>query len=309
MKLNDKIKKLKVSYRNLIKDIQYDAKKRVVQVVLVGSLAPALVLASACTEEELLQAQHAIEQMTDNPDVIDTPDVVVEPPSVEPVVDDPVVEPEVVEPEEINPRDYAAVYDFDFEIPVYTEEEVEAAKERILSEQENMQNAYDSNNVDETLKKLHEEKDNYYKAYQEDAYKIYDSIKDININSLVKSDGFCYYYYDVSSSYIFCLQKDYLTTFGQTSDGKMIEICLDYQFSENVKVGDMVDNTAYIKIAPHAYINEYTNKDLAYFYEGFYNNYEYCLEGNPAAIISEEDFINSGYKPLNITKGENVLVK
>lgn len=292
MKLNDKIKKIKVSYRNLIKDIQYDAKKRVVQVVLVGSLAPALVLASACTEEELLQAQHAIEQMTDNPDVIDTPDVVVEPPSVEPVVDDP-----VVEPEEINPRDYAAVYDFDFEVPVYTEEDVEAAKARFEENSIDLENEEIMNDYDLAYAAFKKCATDYYIANQDLIYYIYNSCKDADFYSACQVNE--RYYIDESNGFIYVISPNHVDVFGEL-DNRPFIICVSSPSDDMiVPVGEMRPDSNMVQIGPGSWAIFNTDNKLKKRIENKANR---VMEDKdfPNIMLSDEEFNNCGFKRVEL---------
>lgn len=292
MKLNDKIKKLKVSYGNLIKDIQYDAKKRVVQVVLVGSLAPALVLASACTEEELLQAQHTIEQMTDNPDVIDTPDVVVEPPSVEPVVDDPVVEPEVVEPEEINPRDYAAVYDFDFEVPVYTEEEVEAARERLEENQELLDEIGDD--YERLATEYATAAQDYYIANQDIIYYIYNCCKDADFKKACQTENGGKdqrRYYDVNSGFYYLIQNNSLMVIGEINNC-YVNLAIWNSTVGDISIGEISVNSGLIQIGPGSYAQFGSEKENKRLYEMVK---ETTLEYD-ISMLTDEEFNEAGFK-------------
>lgn len=292
MKLNDKIKKIKVSYRNLIKDIQYDAKKRVVQVVLVGSLAPALVLASACTEDELLQAQHAIEQMTDNPDVIDTPDVV-----VEPVVDEPVVEPEVVEPEEINPRDYATVYDLDFEIPVYTEEEVEAAKARFEENSIDLENEEIMNDYDLAYAAYKKCATDYYIANQDLIYYIYNSCKDADFYSACQVNE--RYYIDESNGFIYQIMPHGVEVFGELDNRPFIIVVSSPSADMEVPVGEMRPDSGMVQIGPGSWAFVGTDNELK---KGFENKASRVMEDKdfPNIMLSDEEFNNCGFKRVEL---------
>ena len=110
-------------------------------------------------------------------EVVEEPEITEEIPEV---VEEVVEEPEEVleEPEEINPRDMKAVYGLDFDIPIYTEEEVEQAKY-------NLQNNYSEyNDVEEfTDEQIEAIKDDYYIANQDLWYQLYSMTKDFKVNT------------------------------------------------------------------------------------------------------------------------------
>ncbi len=162
---------------------------------------------------------------TETPAVEETIEVVEEPEITEEIpefVEE--LEEVVEEPEEINPRDMKAVYGLDFDVPIYTEEEVEQAKE-------NLQNNYSEyNDVEEfTDEQIEAIKDDYYIANQDLWYQLYSMTKDFKVNTAYVDGKRNYYLEDkdwcieVYKSEIIIYAENYTfsfmpSTIGQSSD-------------------------------------------------------------------------------------------
>ncbi len=201
-------------------------------------------------------------------------ETVVEEPALE-LTDPEEVELEVVEePEEINPRDMKAIYDLDFDVPIYTEEEIEQAKI-------NLKNNYDDyiitkdqlihgggegygylNYVDylEQARIVQEKayKD-YYRANQDLLYQLNDMVKDYKAPNQPK------YYYDEENDMIIEISEHGVTkliskTFYFWRDKKGIEEN-DFIYGEigemQGKMGIRVGRGSYVRIDSKAFLEEY----------------------------------------------------
>lgn len=294
MKFNDKIKNIKVSVENLIKDIQFDVKKKVALVVFVGSFLPVI---GSCTQEELMHAGQIINNYTGSDVSVDIPDVVVEPPSVEPVVDDPVVEPEVVEPEEINPKDYAAVYNLDFEIPVYTEEEVEAAKTRFEENSIDLENEEIMNDYELSLEAFKKCATDYYITNQDLIYYIYNSCKDADFYSACQVNE--RYYIDESNGFIYQIMPHGVEVFGELDNRPFIIVVSSPSAGMEVPVGEMCPDGNMVQIGPGSWAIVNTDNKLK---KGFENKANRVMENKdfPNIMLSDEEFDNCGFKRVEL---------
>ena len=168
--------------------------KRLTGTIALASATIAVTLSTACTEEEMNQAIDALNQISTEQETPEQTPEVVEIPIEEPEVE--VEEPEVEEVEEINPRDMKAVYGLDFDVPIYTEEEVEQAKENLRTKYEGYHENYSEELSGFTDEQIAAIKDDYYIANQDFFYKLYSLTKDIDWKAEFELayDGNIYYY-------------------------------------------------------------------------------------------------------------------
>ena len=119
------------------------------------------------------------------------------------------VEPEISEPvEEINPRDMKAVYGLDFEVPIYTEEEVEQAKYNLQHNYSEYNNYEDFS--DEQMLAINND---YYVANQDFWYQLYNMTKDFKAKTAY-IDGKKTYYLEDKDWYI-KVENGYIRIYGQ----------------------------------------------------------------------------------------------
>ena len=246
MKKNN-IRYSKENFKKLLKYIDNHRKQfvgSVATVGLTGFITLTSFLATACTQEEIDAANELInqlstEQTVDNPE----PEVTVEPEVIEPEV---VVEPEVVEPvEEVNPRDMKAVYGLDFDIPIYTEEEVEQAKENLRN---NYSEYNDVDGYEFSEEQIEAIKDDYYIANQDLWYQLYSMTKDFKVNTAYVDGKKNYYLEDkdwcieVSKIEIIIYAENYMFSFKPSSIER-----------GSYDVPNQIIGKCYLSIGPGAY--------------------------------------------------------
>ena len=286
-----KKKNIKYSKENFKKLLRYIDNHRkqfvgsVATVGLTGFITLTSFLATACTQEEIdaaneLISQLSTEQTVDNPE----PEITVEPEVVEPET---VIEPEVVEPvEEVNPRDMKAVYGLDYDVPIYTEEEIEQAKSNLTSN-------YDDNIVESvdivaergytyTDEQLKEMAPDYYAANQDLWYQLNDMVKD---------------YHGAPAGTYYDEENDlYITV---DSKGTMNICGKNFEFKKRnnndikVPIGEIAYSNL-IQVGPGTYAILGSNVTRQWAYEGSAGMYE-NYDGR-----SFETLENAGYNPQKI---------
>ncbi len=239
MKKNN-IRYSKEKFKKLLRYIDNHRKQfvgSVATVGLTGFITLTSFLSFGCTQEEIDAANELISQLSTE-QTVDNPE-----PEIEVVEPKTVIEPEVVEPvEEVNPRDMKAVYNLDFDVPIYTEEEVEQAKEKL-------QNNYADYNVkyekDGEIRYYTEEeraaiKDDYYIANQDFFYQLYSMTNDFDPEKCYADNNI--YFYDEEKDWTIkvsnngieirgkdfmfknTIRKDYFQTPAQLDRGQFITI-------------------------------------------------------------------------------------
>lgn len=210
------------------------------------------------------------------------PEIVIEESEVvEPINEEPIVE----ELNEINPRDYKAVYGYKFNIPIYTEEEIADAKERMQEQGDYLELPKD-----------------YYICKQDIIYQLYDTVKDVDYESLLNNyeNYSSLYFYDENTQCVYrirdfdvsvfgCINNDYI--YLHKGNGKED---LDL---EKIKIPNFNGNL--VLVAPHCSISVLNNETLEEYYNNIYNDFINCDESCDYTTINVEEFIKYGYKPTN----------
>lgn len=148
--------------------------------------------------------------------------------------------------EEINPRDMKAVYNLEFDVPIYTEEEVEQARS-------NLQNNYQEYNDVEYGEGFTEEqimaiKDDYYIANQDFLYQLYNMTKDFKAKTA---------YVDGSKKHFYLEDKDWYV---EVEKGCIVIVGHNFEFvnglnnKEELNVPNQLFRKEYISIGPGAYV-------------------------------------------------------
>ncbi|MBO4245601.1 MAG: hypothetical protein J5892_02525 [Bacilli bacterium] len=205
--------------KKVVKINRENLAKRLVGTVALATTTIAVTLSTACTEEEMNQAIDTLNQMTTEQNTnaetthdIDIPmdtDKPEETPEDNTNVDEPVEEPEENQVEEVNPRDMQAVYGLDFEVPIYTEEEVEQAKYNLQHNYSDYNGIFEEDYSEEQILAI---KDDYYIANQDFWYQLYNMTKDFKCKT-ARIDGKGYYYLEDKDWYIE-VQKDAIRIYG-----------------------------------------------------------------------------------------------
>lgn len=170
--------------------------------LLLGSFGLGFLMPCACSHkeeteivvesEETVNLENTTDEITTIVEENTEPEV-----SVEPEI---VVEPEtVVEPvEEVNSRDMKAVYGLDFDVPIYTEEEVEQAKYNLQHNYADYNGYFEEGYSEEQILAI---KDDYYIANQDFWYQLYNMTKDFKCKTAYV-DGKGIYYLEDKDWYI-----------------------------------------------------------------------------------------------------------
>lgn len=151
--------------------------------LIVSMFLFACLLPCACTNK----ASNDISVEQESP-VEDTTEVVEVPIEEDVVVE---VEEPIEEVEEINPRDMKAVYGLDFDVPIYTDEEVEQAKEYLCTT--DIDYNPDIGLSEEQYENLG---NSYYVANQDTLYELYSCTKDFDFKAWKEKFTVVKYYYD-----------------------------------------------------------------------------------------------------------------
>lgn len=266
--------------------------------LLLGSFWFAFLMPCACTSKnvDVVEVEQTVEPETIEETPIDEPDVTpVEPEVVEPEteVEPEVVEPEEVEPVEINPRDMKAVYGLDYDVPIYTEEEIEQAKVNLTSN-------YDDYIIEDSDKwyTVDQKKDmapDYYAANQDLFCQLNDMVSEFDGKSCY--NGSDKIYYDEENDMYMELTKYTLTFYG-----KKFMYQKAYGISKfAVDIGDIIESNEWMQVGPGAFVY----MDSIGSYEWEYNFYETKYNENGAPFSELEEH---GFKPQKL-KFEAVLIE
>lgn len=244
---------MKISFnkKNVVK--LFNMKNRLLSIITLVSLTSGMAILGGCTQEEIdaaiAAANNIANEQNQNPgQEVQEPEVTVDP-EVEPEVE-PEIEPEV-EPEEINPRDMKQVHGLDYDVPIYTDEEVAEARE-------NLMNNYKDIDPEEGLTKEQRKEmaKDYYIANQDTIYQINDIFTDFDIKKCqnsFKSEQLEAIYYDEANDYYIVIHNhdDGIIIYGKNF--------IFTKYSSNVikeVIGETCDKRAYnIVVGPDARIS------------------------------------------------------
>ena len=223
-----------------------------------------------------------------NTPVAEEPIEVVEEPEIIEEVQEEVEEiEEVVEKtEEINPRDMKAVYGLDYDVPIYTEEEIEQAKSNLTSN-------YDNNIVDNfdeamdrgyiyTEEQVKEMAPDYYAANQDLWCQLNDMVKDYHGAPAGT------YYDEENDIYIEVDSKGYMKI-----EGKSFQYVKAPNNDIKVPIGEVYGYDQ-IQVGPGAKVILGADVVRQWAYEGSAGMYE-NYDGR-----SFETLVNAGYNPQKI---------
>ena len=225
----------------------------------------------------------------------------VEPEKTEPVTQDP------VEPvEEINPRDMQAVYGLDFEVPIYTEEEVAEAQKYLEENEESIpylvkdvlpgtdieayRNVIDEDKIEEISHNYYiVNQDNIYKAYSQFVGLDYDALNNDHVTGFVdeENNAFAKITYESESSR--CIIDYY------NKDTKIaISIGIGGGNKQNEEEIGKLSFVKYVRIAPNASLSvinpDYFDMECEY--------HEELINKIPDMFIATPDTINN-YNPYS----------
>ena len=180
-------------------------------------------------------------------EVVEEPEIIEE---VQEVVEEVVEEPEEVveEPEEINPRDMKAVYGLDFDVPIYTEEEVEQAKYNLQNNYADYNVKYEKNGEIRFYTEEEREaiKDDYYIANQDFFYQLYSMTNDFDPKKCYADNNI--YFYDE--------EKDWAI---KVSDNKIAIYGKDFWFTNTIRkdyfqTPAQLDEGQFLTVGPGGYV-------------------------------------------------------
>ena len=298
-----------VKLLNNIKNIMINNKKRIVGSTGVFGITAFITLTSAmsstvaCTQEEMDAANELInqfttEQITNNVTTTNDVNVPMDTDKPEDTKTEEVTPVEPVTPveekqEEINPRDMKAVYGLDYDVPIYTEEEIEQAKVNLTSN-------YDDYIIEDgsdkwyTVDQMKDMAPDYYAANQDLFCQLNDMVSEFDGKSCY--NGSDKVYYDEENDMYMGLTKYTLTFYG-----KKFMYQKAYGISKfAVDIGDIASNE-WMQVGP----GSFAYMDSIGSYESLYNYYktEYNEKGTPFSELEEH-----GFKPQKL-KFEAVLIE
>lgn len=198
---------------------------------------------------------------------------------------------------------YTELYGYKFKVPSYTEKEKLEAADIIKNNQEIIASYiwdYDLPLEEKNDKELLEA---YYVYKQEEAYKLYNTIKDFKINELNKSMWGLYY--DDENKILYEIGRQGIEATKQCEffyiSISMVNILEDDYWnkaSEGRNPGDIIYmySIPFIMLAPDAIIYTWDEESLEFSYNTNVELYDSCLNDGDECIISKEEMIKYGYK-------------
>ena len=296
-------KRIKISRENIV--------KRLVGTVALMTSAATITIATACTEEEMDQAIDKLNQMateqttsTETTQDIDIPmdtDKPEETPEDNTNVDEPVEEPVEDQIEEVNPRDMQAVYGLDFEVPIYTEEEVAEAQKYLEDNEESIpylvkdvipgtdieayRNVIDEDKIEEISHNYYiVNQDNIYKAYSQFAGLDYDALNNDHVTGFIDEENNAF----ATITYEKLEKKCSIHYFNK--DTKIaISIGIGGENTQNEEEIGKLSFVKYVRIAPNATLSV-INPD---YFEMECESDEILINKIPDMFIATPDTINN----------------
>ena len=233
--------------------------------------------------------------------IIEEP-VVEKPVEEEPIVEEPIEEESESEqePEEFNPYNFKQVYGLKFDVPVYTDEEREIAKENLLNNYKGF----------EKTKEIPQEErmalaKDFYIANQETIYLINDRFSEFEYEKIINDIGIGLYYDETNDTYIrvlsekemihvYCYNPSYFFIFGKNPN------ITDEDYSSVDYIGEPDSMGFFVCVSPNSSI-DIDGKRAEKYYEEWADTY--------ARNKDDEDFVRDfnelfeyGYKQNEIEK-------